>query len=105
MKQHMDDIIEEMSVAGRLLLFATILPITIFNAYIASVIWMWFFVPFGLPDIGVAVMLGVMGFVSFLTHNPSMATKKVESAAHWVIERAFYSLLVLFNAWIVHQFV
>ena len=105
MKTTMDEHIEEMSGFGKLTLFASLIPLSILNGYIGSMIWLWFFVPYGLPDIGVAVMMGMMGFVSFVTHNPSMATKKVESAANWVVERYAYSGLVILTAWIITNFI
>lgn len=85
----------------------------IWSGYVLSVMWNWFLVPaFHMPQISVALAIGITMLVRMITYNPSYEKEKkkesgelAKALTNAVVFSLLYPLLVLAVAYIVHQFV
>jgi len=79
----------------------------ILNGWALSVMWGWFFVPLGLPAIGVVWAIGIAGTVAMLTRKDSN-TKSEDNAQEQLaynVLKAFITPLVCVGiGWLVHLF-
>lgn len=86
-----------------------VLPVsTIFNGWILSIMWKWFIVPFGAPDISIAAAIGLSLIFSFLKGGSTSQSKDEESVAYLILRGIFVSfvpgLIILGLGYIVHLF-
>lgn len=80
---------------------------SLFNGWALSVLWGWFLVPLGLPQIGMAHAIGIGLLVGFLTKTHLHAEKEFDSkwekaAAHTAV--ILNPLLVVGMGWVIAQF-
>jgi predicted phage tail protein len=97
------------------LLFLWLLIILIagsmWNGYVFSVMWGWFVVPaFHLPQVSVAVAIGISMIVGMLTHHLSQDQEKKKSDTTDAMISSFswsflYPLLMLAAGYVAHLFV
>ena len=85
-----------------MLLFA--IPSTIFQGFVLSQLWLWFFVPLGVPSIGVANAIGITLLVSFLTAKLNMATDPEIKGWTLMIAQSFGCLMVWGFGALIHLF-
>lgn len=96
---------EEADVVGCLTVCGCLVPMMIWEGFVATICWRWFVVPFGLPPIGVAQAMGLVLTVAVI--HPRVKNlddaKKVKPMR--VIGRAFGDPLILLGlAYLVHLF-
>lgn len=80
------------------------------RAWVLTVLWGWFAVPYGAPAIGIATAIGISLIVSMFTHNiskeKSIKIKTMNDFTAEVMGRAFGNpLATLLIGWIVSLFV
>ncbi len=81
----------------------------IIKGWAVSVLWGWFFVPLGLPPIGVALAIGVSLTITYLTMQRTGNEAEKDDEAGKKLARSlgtmFFAPLVTLGAgWIVKQF-
>ena len=81
------------------LFFSTVY--TIWGGLVLSILWGWFIVPLGLPEIGLANAIGVSLVVGFLTRHHATSEKDLSDR---IIESLITPLIVLGFGWVVHLF-
>ena len=55
--------------------------VSMFGGLVLSLLWGWFFVPLGLPQIGIGLALGISLTLSYLTHQFDWKKR-----ASWLLE-------------------
>jgi hypothetical protein len=83
---------------------------SIWSGYVLSVMWAWFVVPtFHLPQLSIAIAIGLSMVVRMLTYTPQEGEKKKSDTADTIISSFcwsfLYPLLVLGVSYCVHLFV
>lgn len=81
----------------------------VLRAWVLTVLWAWFAVPYGAPEIGIPTAIGISLIVGMFTHNVSKdKTIKIKTMSDFTAEvmgRAFGNpLAVLFIGWVVTWF-
>jgi hypothetical protein len=97
---------------GYLFTFFVLGPaLTIWNAYVLTVLWVWFVVPqFGVRALSAPVAIGISYIVSNLTRRSPKREEEREKKPFdkWMIEVCVDSFVsgavVLLFGWVVHQF-
>ena len=102
------------SVAGCLFvilsIFMVIPLITIFRGFVLQKLWLWFMIPFGLSEIGLAHALGLSVLIGLFTGSGSTKKDKnsdgpdYEGLANSIGTSLLTSTLVLLMGWIFHCF-
>jgi hypothetical protein len=75
----------------------------VWRGFVLSILWGWFMVPLGLPNISVALAIGIAGVVGMLTHQIQVS-KDEEDGAKKFLAAFMIPLFALGVGWIVHQF-
>ena len=85
--------------------FATALGVIV-NGYVLSILWSWFIIPFGLPQLSIAHAIGVGMVMSFLTyqHQTSTEADKEKAGINLVVVLIIRPLAILGVGYIVKQF-
>jgi hypothetical protein len=79
-----------------------IIPVSIaLNGWAISVMWAWFIVPFGLPQIGIAHAAGISALAGLFK---SSAPKNDDDFITVAGKAIFFPLFILFFGWIIHLF-
>jgi len=78
-------------------------PIAMWWGYVLSVMWGWFLVPLGAPEIGVAHAIGIAGLVAMMAKN-SNASKDYKSLSGKVAEAFVAPLVTLAIGWVAKTF-
>lgn len=87
------------------LIFLIILvPLSIYEGFIAKTLWAWFITPFGLPAIGIAHALGIALFVSIFKTVQYNKDEKPTDAAIKLGLNLFAMTYALVVGAIVHSF-
>ena len=81
-----------------------VLPLFLFEGWVATCIWEWFFVPLGLPVIPLVHMMGIMLTISFLKKDKEEKSKIPKDAFVIILENVIKSLMILGMAWLVTLF-
>lgn len=81
----------------------------VINGFVLSCFWHWFFVPFGLPPIGVAHALGLSLVSHYLSTSPLAAEKPpeekiAEKCARLLFARIGFATVSLFIGFVVSRF-
>lgn len=76
----------------------------IWRGFVLSVMWGWFLVPIGLPNIGLALAIGISATVAMMTHQATQSTEKSDGGKA-LIALFVGPLLLLGIGWVVHQYV
>jgi len=82
---------------------AIAVPTVMWSGYVLSVMWGWFLVPLGAPEIGVAHAIGIAGLVAMIAKN-SNVSKDDESfigMLSWVFCKP---LITLAGGWVAKMF-
>jgi len=91
---------------GMLVMFAVfLLPIhLLLDALALSILWRWFLVPFGLPEISLVQAAGLSLLGGFIAHqsNPDCGETKREWFKRLLGVTFANPLLALFIGWIIH---
>jgi len=66
-------------------------------------LWGWFMVPLGLPDVGLAHVLGISTTVELITHQLQEKHGGVEYSSNWGM-RIFMPMFILLTGWVLHLF-
>lgn len=53
-------------------------------AYAISVLWAWFFVPYGLPELTLVAAAGLRLFVGFISYNSTIARQDSDAVAQTI---------------------
>lgn len=82
----------------------------VLRAWVLTMLWGWFVVPYGAPAIGIATAIGISLIIGMFTHNISKEkTVKIKTMSDFTSEvmgRAFGNpIVVLILGWIVSLFV
>ena len=77
-----------------------ILPFSLLGGWTLSWLWFWFIVPLGVPAIGVAHSIGIVGLVGFLTKQYNKTEETSEALSFAIIA----PLMALSIGYIVHLF-
>lgn len=90
-----------------IIVLLAVVPAIMLRGWILSILWGWFVVPFGLPQIGIAWAIGLATVVSAITPTPTGEsggkTKTAKEQLGEVISNfLFLPLLILLFGWIVH---
>jgi hypothetical protein len=76
----------------------------IWRGFVLSVMWGWFLVPIGLPNIGLALAIGISATVAMMTHQATQSSEKSDGGK--AVAMLFVApLLMLGVGWVVHQYV
>lgn len=85
------------------LLFAS----AVLRGWVLSWLWLWFIVPLGAPDIGVAWAVGISVLMSMLAQSPKVDSDKGEDAgekfAKAIALMLVSPLIALLVGWIAHS--
>ena len=74
----------------------------VLRGFVLSVLWGWFVVPLGVPDIGIAWSIGLAALISMITHQ-DVKTEDRELGVAIGIAIATPLMCLLFG-WIAHSF-
>lgn len=89
--------------AGCLAGLILIVPLALYTAWVAHLLWRWFVVPLGAPEIGMAHVYGLMLLVRLTTYQGSdVATEKgevLQGVVTKAIEGVFFATLCLLIGW------
>lgn len=90
------------AIIGIIFLLILIVPIGLYRAWVLTVMWMWFIVPLGLPEIGIAHAWGISMAIGMLTvsHVYKEDKEPLKSFANMI----FAPLVLLGIGYIVHSF-
>lgn len=75
----------------------------VLNGYVLSILWGWFLVPLGLPEIGVITGIGICIIANFVTYKAS-DFKEIPGERSNYIGMFLTPLVVLLVGWIFHSF-
>lgn len=89
------------AVLGIIALFALAL---VWRGLVLSIMWGWFIVPLGAPEIGVALAIGIAGTIGMITHKMDGGEKPEGQATKEMVMLFTVPLILLGLGWIVHQF-
>lgn len=83
------------------------IPALLLRGWATLLLWRWFVVPLGAPEIGLAQAIGVALAVSFATSGGAkgLANKSPEERIAAALEPFFMPLLVIGIGWVVKGFV
>jgi len=85
-------------------LFAVIAALAILRGFVLSILWQWFALPLGLPEIGVAHAIGIALIVAMLAHQHSHEKQESDDPMASVLAGFLSTLLFLLVGWIIHFF-
>lgn len=74
-------------------------PLILWNAWVASTIWLWFIVPYGVHPLTVANAAGMGLLISLLTRSNSLETEG--SFGFLLVLAVLKPAMILFFAWII----
>ena len=84
-----------LKVLGFFALFAIDIPLLIYRGFVLSILWAWFLVPLGLPEIGIAHALGVSVIIGLtyagLSDKKADPDESLAEVAVWAMIRSFFS--------------
>lgn len=83
-----------------LILLISYFPILALRAWVGVIIYNWFLMPIGAPDITVVQAMGVFILISLISSNKKSKIDTVEEAIEHVIKSALFPLICLLFAWI-----
>lgn len=76
----------------------------VLRGWVISVLWAWFMVPLGLPDIGVAAAVGLSCLMAVFLPTPAqMKNKEAEDRVQTMIYPFVSWVLALAIGWVAHQ--
>lgn len=74
----------------------------VWRGYVLSVLWAWFFVPLGLPPVGVAWAIGLAAAISMVSNSRvAMQGEKADTETN-MLATFLGPLVVLGVAWVAH---
>jgi len=79
-----------------------IIPIGLYRGWVLTILWMWFIVPLGVPEIGIAHAWGISMIIGMLTatHIYKEDKNPVKSFTNLI----FAPLILLAFAYVIHSF-
>lgn len=93
---------------AKIILLVLMVPITaLLNAWVLTLLWGWFLVPFGLPSIGVAHAYGLSVLVTFLNYNAKRSYLDSQEDMDWfvfLVLSVVAPLLALLLGWVAQGF-
>jgi hypothetical protein len=89
--------------AAILIFVAIIVPLSIWNGFVLEIMWGWFAVPLGAPDITVAHAIGIALLVQMFVSHTSKSDDK-SSFLSTILTGFFISLMYLVLGAIIHAF-
>jgi hypothetical protein len=85
-----------------------VVPVTVWGAYVEKTLWWWFFVPLGLPAIGMAHAYGLSTFLACASGALSRSAWRKNSANEKptvaIVWLAVGFTIALLAGWISHWF-
>ena len=94
-----EEIIESL---GALILF---IPSILFSGWVVMLLWGWFIVPLGMPEVGLALALGISVLVSAITPvNYHLMEKEGRSSFYKIVFNLIMNAVLLGFGFIVHLF-
>ena len=86
-----------------LILVVVIVPLSIWRGFVLEIMWGWFAVPLGAPDIDIAHAIGIALLIGmFLSHTPKSDDDSPTIST--ILTGFFTSLLYLMLGAVVHAF-
>jgi len=84
------------------------IPLAIWKAYVASWVWLWFFVPLGLIPIGVAWMVGILATIQLAVtgaadYRAVASGNDTPAAIQQAVYGFVYPALTLIVGWIAQE--
>ncbi len=85
---------------------STIIVAVVVRAWVFTLLWSWFVVPLGAPEVGIATAVGLALIISLFTQHLAKEETKDKSMINDLITRAFLAPIVtLIVGWLVTYFV
>lgn len=84
-----------------ILSLVALVGLSILRGFVLSILWGWFLVPLGIPDIGVAWAIGIAATLGMLVAGPSAGSKDTAEQLGYAVGTPLMALLI---GWIVTLF-
>jgi len=83
------------------------IPLSLYRGFVFSKLWHWFFVPFGLPEIGTLWGWGIALTIHFLTYQFSAVKEsdKEKSTGEKALTGIITSLIMSSIVWVVGAYI
>ena len=94
------------AIIGFFLLVGLVAGMSVLDGLVFKVMWGWFLVPLGLPQIGLAMAIGIGAIISLVSHTPVRKSKKGEEfsdLAESLINSLLKMAILLAVGWIAHK--
>jgi hypothetical protein len=95
-----------MALIGFVLVIGVLAGMCVLDGLVLKVMWGWFLVPLGFPQIGLAMAIGVGAIISLVSHTPVRKSKKGEEfsdLAEGLINSLLKMAILLAVGWIAHK--
>ena len=77
---------------------AFVAGLIVMRAWVLTILWGWFIVPFGLPALGIAWAIGIAATISIFTAKPVKSEEGDNSSLAFAIVQPLMALLIGFVA-------